>query len=157
MKIYPLRTFVRRILLIRLGIAATLIADYSTSLLDANLETISVLGSAIDRRDSDTDAHNYRVTLYAARMGEAVGLSAAEMRTLMKGSFLHDVSKICIPDNILLKPGRLDEPEFKVMQTHVNQRAEIAGRSSWLHDSVDVIKCHHEKYFSAGLEILRYD
>ncbi|CAG0950129.1 Cyclic di-GMP phosphodiesterase response regulator RpfG [Anaerolineae bacterium] len=79
------------------------IADYSTSLLDANLETISVLGSAIARRDSDTDAHNYRLTLYAARIGETVGLSAAEMRTLMKGSFLHDVGKIGIPDNILLK------------------------------------------------------
>lgn len=43
------------------------------------------------------------------------------------------------------------------MQTHVNQGVEIAGRCSWLRDSVDVIKCHHEKYFSAGLEILRYD
>ncbi len=118
-------------------------------------KTISVLGSAIARRDSDTDAHNYRVTLYAARMGETVGLSAAEMRTLTKGSFLHDVGKLGIPDNILLKPARLDEIEFKVMQTHVNQGVEIAGRSSWLHDSVDVIKCHHEKYFSAGLEMLR--
>lgn len=126
------------------------IADYSTSLLDANLETISVLGSAIARRDSDTDAHNYRVTLYAARIGETVGLSASEMRTLIKGSFLHDVGKIGIPDNILLKPGRLDEIEFKVMQTHVNQGVEIAGRCSWLRDSIDVIKCHHEKYSGGG-------
>ena len=75
----------------------------------------------------------------------------------MKGSFLHDVGKLGIPDNILLKPARLNEIEFKVMQTHVNQGVEIAGRCSWLRDSVDVIKCHHEKYFSAGLEILRYD
>ena len=126
------------------------IADYSTSLLDANLETISVLGSAIARRDSDTDAHNYRVTLYAARIGETVGLSASEMRTLIKGSFLHDVGKIGIPDKILLKPGRLDESEFKVMQTHVNHGIEIAGRCSWLRDSVDVIKYHHEKYSGGG-------
>ena len=126
------------------------IADYSTSLLDANLETIAVLGSAIARRDSDTDAHNYRVTLYAVRIGEVVGLSASEMRTLLKGSFLHDVGKIGIPDNILLKPGRLDEPEFKVMKTHVNHGIEIAGRSSWLRDSMDVIKFHHEKYSGGG-------
>ena len=126
------------------------IADYSTSLLDANLETIAVLGSAIARRDSDTDAHNYRVTLYALRIGESVGLRASEMRTLLKGSFLHDVGKIGIPDNILLKPGRLDEPEFKVMKTHVTLGIEIAGRSSWLRDSVDVIKFHHEKFSGGG-------
>ncbi|WKZ18106.1 MAG: HD-GYP domain-containing protein [Candidatus Jettenia sp. CY-1] len=126
------------------------LADYSTSLIDANLETISVLGNAIAKRDSDTDAHNYRVTLYAARIGETVGLNASEMRTLIKGSFLHDVGKIGIPDNILLKPARLDELEFKVMQTHVNQGVEIAGRSSWLHDSIDVIKYHHKKYSGGG-------
>jgi HD-GYP domain-containing protein (c-di-GMP phosphodiesterase class II) len=126
------------------------IADYSTNLLDANLETLAVLGSAIAKRDSDTDAHNYRVSLYSARIGEIVGLSPAEMRTLIKGSFLHDVGKIGIPDNILLKPGRLDENEFKFMKTHVNQGIEIAGRSSWLRDSVDVIKYHHEKYSGGG-------
>ena len=85
------------------------LADYSTSLLDANLETLAVLGSAIAKRDSDTDAHNYRVSLYSARIGEVIGLPAAEMRALVKGAFLHDVGKIGIPDNILLKPGRLDE------------------------------------------------
>jgi|WetSurSiteA1Bulk_404760.scaffolds.fasta_scaffold03931_4 HD-GYP domain-containing protein (c-di-GMP phosphodiesterase class II) len=126
------------------------IADYSTSLLDANLETLAVLGSAIAKRDSDTDAHNYRVSLYSARIGEIVGLSQAEMRTLIKGSFLHDVGKIGIPDNILLKPGRLDENEFKFMKTHVNQGIEIAKRSSWLRDSIDVIKFHHEKYTGGG-------
>ena len=126
------------------------IADYSTSLLDANLETIAVLGSAIARRDSDTDAHNYRVTLYAARIGEIIQLSGSEMRTLIKGSFLHDVGKIGIPDNILLKPARLDENEFSVMKTHVNHGVDIAGRSSWLRDSVDVIKFHHEKYSGGG-------
>jgi HD-GYP domain-containing protein (c-di-GMP phosphodiesterase class II) len=49
------------------------LADYSTNLLDANLETLAVLGSAIAKRDADTDAHNYRVSLYAARLGEKIG------------------------------------------------------------------------------------
>ena len=66
---------------------------------------LPVLGSAIAKRDSDTDAHNYRVTLYSTRIGEALGLPAAEMRVLMKGSFLHDVGKLGIPDNILLNPA----------------------------------------------------
>lgn len=126
------------------------LADYSTSLLDANLETLAVLGSAIAKRDSDTDAHNYRVSLYSARIGEAIGLPAAEMRSLVKGAFLHDVGKIGIPDNILLKPGRLDEGEFDLMKTHVDKGVDIVGRSSWLRDAIAVAGYHHEKYAGGG-------
>jgi HD-GYP domain-containing protein (c-di-GMP phosphodiesterase class II) len=126
------------------------LADYSTHLLDANLETLSVLGSAIAKRDSDTDAHNYRVTLYSTRIGEALGLAAAEMRTLIKGSFLHDVGKLGIPDEVLLKPGRLDAQEFSVMKTHVDKGADIVQRSSWLRDGTEVVGHHHEKFAGGG-------
>jgi HD-GYP domain-containing protein (c-di-GMP phosphodiesterase class II) len=126
------------------------LADYSTQLLDANLETLLVLGSAIAKRDSDTDAHNYRVTLYSTRMGEALGLSAAEMRALIKGAFLHDVGKLGIPDNILLKPAKLDAQEFTVMKTHVDKGADIVQPSSWLRDGTSVVGYHHEKYTGGG-------
>src|SRR5262249_19318465 len=76
---------------------------------DATLESIAALGSAIAKKDSDTDVHNYRVTIYAAKLGEAAGLDRRAMCALMKGSFLHDIGKIGIRDAILLKPGRLDE------------------------------------------------
>jgi HD-GYP domain-containing protein (c-di-GMP phosphodiesterase class II) len=126
------------------------LADYSTSLLDANLETLAVLGSAIAKRDSNTDAHNYRVSLYSARIGEAMGLPAPEMCTLVKGAFLHDVGKIGIPDNILLKPGKLDDQEFSVMKTHVEHGVDIVDRSSWLRDAVAVAGYHHEKFAGGG-------
>jgi len=126
------------------------LADYSTHLLDANLETLLVLGSAIAKRDSDTDAHNYRVTLYSTRMGEALGISAAEMRILIKGSFLHDVGKLGIPDNILLKPARLDAQEFTVMKTHVDKGADIVQRSSWLREGTEIVGYHHEKFAGGG-------
>ena len=126
------------------------LADYSTHLLDANLETLSVLGSAIAKRDSDTDAHNYRVTLYSTRIGEALGISLADMRVLVKGSFLHDVGKLGIPDNILLKPGKLDQQEFTVMKTHVEKGSDIVERSSWLKDGIEVVGYHHEKFAGGG-------
>jgi HD-GYP domain-containing protein (c-di-GMP phosphodiesterase class II) len=126
------------------------LADYSTHLLDANLETLLVLGSAIAKRDSDTDAHNYRVTLYSTRMGEALGLSAAEMRPLIKGAFLHDVGKLGIPDNILLKPAKLDAQEFTVMKTHVDKGADIVRPSSWLREGIKVVGYHHEKFAGGG-------
>jgi HD-GYP domain-containing protein (c-di-GMP phosphodiesterase class II) len=126
------------------------LADYSTHLLDANLETLSVLGSAIAKRDSDTDAHNYRVTLYATRIGEAMNISQADMRVLVKGSFLHDVGKLGIPDSILLKPVKLDEQEFAAMKTHVDKGADIVGRSTWLHEGKAVVAYHHEKFAGKG-------
>jgi HD-GYP domain-containing protein (c-di-GMP phosphodiesterase class II) len=126
------------------------LADYSTYLLDANLESLSVLGSAIAKRDSDTDAHNYRVTLYSTRIGEALGITPAEMRVMIKGSFLHDVGKLGIPDNILLKPGRLDAQEFTVMRTHVEKGADIVQRSSWLRDGTEIVGYHHEKFAGGG-------
>jgi HD-GYP domain-containing protein (c-di-GMP phosphodiesterase class II) len=126
------------------------LADYSTNLLDANLETLAVLGSAIAKRDSDTDAHNYRVSLYSARIGEAIGLPAEDMCTLVKGAFLHDVGKIGVPDNVLLKPGKLDDQEFSIMKTHVEKGIDIVERSSWLRDAVSVAGYHHEKYGGGG-------
>lgn len=126
------------------------LADYATSLLDANLETLAVLGSAVAKRDADTDEHNYRVSLYAARLGEKIGLPAEEMRGLIKGAFIHDVGKIGIPDGILHKPGRLDEKEFQIMQTHVGLGVDIVRRAAWLKDSVPVVEGHHEKFGGGG-------
>jgi HD-GYP domain-containing protein (c-di-GMP phosphodiesterase class II) len=126
------------------------LADYSTSLLDANLETLAVRGSAIAKRDADTDAHNYRVSLYAVRLAEKIGLGAEEMRGLIKGSIIHDVGKIGIPDAVLLKPGRLDEGEYRIMRTHVELGVDIVSRASWLRDSVAVVAGHHEKFGGGG-------
>jgi HD-GYP domain-containing protein (c-di-GMP phosphodiesterase class II) len=122
----------------------------SLNLLDANLETLKVLGSAIAKRDNDTDAHNYRVTLLSVRFAEALGLEPREIQSLIKGAFLHDVGKIGIRDSILLKPGHLTDEEFQVMKTHVRHGKEICERSAWLRDAVDVVGHHHEKYDGSG-------
>ncbi len=122
----------------------------SRGLLDSNLEIITVLGSAIAKRDSDTDLHNYRVTIYAVKIAEKLGLSITQIQSLIKGSFLHDVGKIGIRDNILLKPGKLDESEFKIMKEHVEHGLDIAKRADWLADAVDVINHHHEKFDGSG-------
>ena len=122
----------------------------SRRLLDANLETIQLLGSAIAKRDSDTDIHNFRVTIYSARLAEKLGLTRQAIQSLIKGAFLHDVGKLGIRDNILLKPGQLDETEFEVMKTHVQHGMDIVARSSWLQDAEEVVGHHHQKYDGSG-------
>ncbi|KAB2924421.1 MAG: HD domain-containing protein [Dechloromonas sp.] len=123
---------------------------FSQEVLKGNLEMASVLGAAIAKRDSDTGDHNYRVTLYAIRLGDAVGLAAGEMRQLILGAFLHDVGKIGISDNILLKPGRLTAEEFAVMRTHVALGVDIVEQSDWLQGARAVIEGHHEKFDGSG-------
>ena len=122
----------------------------SHSLMQANMETLQVLGSAIAKRDSDTNAHNYRVTIIAVRLAEVVGLSRRDIRGLIKGAFLHDVGKIGIRDDILLKPGKLDEDEYRVMKTHVDHGIEIVSRSRWLSDALEVVHGHHEQITGKG-------
>jgi len=126
------------------------VSGLTVNLLDSNLETLQVLGSAIAKRDSDTDAHNYRVTIFSVRLAEATGLDQQSIQKLIKGAFLHDVGKIGVRDNILLKPGKLDEEEFEVMKTHVKHGLDIVSRSNWLHDAIDVVGFHHEKFDGKG-------
>jgi HD-GYP domain-containing protein (c-di-GMP phosphodiesterase class II) len=123
---------------------------YSRDLLKGNIELMEVLGSAIAKRDSDTSAHNYRVSIYAVKLAEAAELADEVVRDLIGGAFLHDVGKIGISDAILLKPARLDEHEFSVMKTHVALGVDILAKSNWLQRARDVVEFHHEKYDGSG-------
>ena len=122
----------------------------SDALLDSNVELMRTLGSAIAKRDSDTDAHNYRVTLYAVRLAQALRRPKDEIAALIAGAFLHDVGKIGIPDGILLKPGKLSVAEFETIKTHVSMGEDIVGESKWLAQARDVVAFHHEKYDGTG-------
>lgn len=126
------------------------VSGLSADLLHANLEILNVLGSAVAKRDNDTDAHNFRVTIYAVRIAEEMGLGEGEVRTLIKGAFLHDVGKIGISDAILLKPSDLTPEEYEEMKRHVGHGLDIVKRSAWLRDAALVVGGHHEKYDGTG-------
>ena len=118
--------------------------------LDSHISIMEALGRAVAKRDSDTGAHNYRVAWIAARIAKRMGLSDVEMQSLIIGSFLHDVGKIGISDTILLKPGKLDDEEFRIMRTHVMQGEEIVSGISWLDGAYAVVAGHHEKWNGSG-------
>jgi len=136
---YPIIIFLHRELL-----------RFASSLLRGNIELMEVLGGAIAQRDSDTSLHNYRVTIYAIRLAEAIELDHAQIRSLIAGAFLHDVGKIGISDNILLKPGKLTDDEFAVMRTHVLLGVETISKSASLEIARDVVEFHHEKFDGNG-------
>jgi len=119
-------------------------------MLRANLESLKVLGSAVAKRDYGTRTHNFRVTLYAVQLAEALRLSRTEIRSLIKGALLHDVGKIAVRDAVLLKPGKLDPDEFEEMKTHVAHGLDIIAASRWLRDAAAVVGGHHERIDGTG-------
>jgi HD-GYP domain-containing protein (c-di-GMP phosphodiesterase class II) len=126
------------------------VIKFTGDLLRGNIELMEVLGGAIAKRDSDTNIHNYRVSIYAVRLAEAAGVDPGSIRNLIAGAFLHDVGKIGISDNILLKPAKLSEAEFEVMKTHVTLGVDILAKSNWLKTARDVVEFHHEKFGGGG-------
>lgn len=120
------------------------------NLVESNIETLRVIGSAIAKRDSDTDSHNYRVTIYSVELAERICLQPAIIQGLIKGAFLHDVGKIGISDRILLKPAKLSKEEFEEMKLHVQHGIDIVIQSDWLKDAVNVVGYHHEKFSGEG-------
>ncbi|MDU0460751.1 MAG: HD-GYP domain-containing protein [Geobacteraceae bacterium] len=123
---------------------------YSNNLALTNIGLLKVLGSAIAKRDSDTNIHNYRVTLYSVRIGEQLGLADTAMKGLIKGAFLHDLGKIAISDSILHKTGKLTAEEFEIMKSHVPHGEDLVHSYDWLKDALDVVTGHHEKFDGSG-------
>lgn len=122
----------------------------SRNLLKANVDLLEVLGSAIAMRDSITNSHNYRVTLYALKLGEKIGLKKKALCDLLIGAFLHDVGKIGVSDTVLQKGSALDAEEMQVMRHHVSLGQYIIEKSPWLSGARDIIQYHHEKYDGTG-------
>lgn len=120
-------------------------------LFQSNFQIIAALGNAIALRDSDTSEHNYRVTYYAIRLGEALHIPHNLFPALLKGSFLHDLGKIGISDSILLKPGKLNDKEYAIMQKHVEYGLDMIETIAWLkYDASPIIASHHERYNGSG-------
>lgn len=126
------------------------LTNLSTNLLQANIDIAQVLGAATAKRDGDTSEHNFRVTVISVRIAERLQLDPRTIRSLVKGALVHDVGKIAIRDNILLKPGSLTAREFEVMKTHVREGVDIVARSGWLAQAREVVEHHHERFDGTG-------
>ena len=122
----------------------------SDNLFRSNIQTIKSLGEAAAKRDAETGIHNYRVTLSAIRIAEALNLPSAEMVPVIIGGLLHDIGKIGIPDDILLKPSKLNFDEMEIMKTHVSHGEEMIQGRTLLHEAYPVVSAHHEKWDGSG-------
>ena len=112
--------------------------------------TAEALATAIDAKDQTTHCHVRRVQIYAAGMGEVLGLSNAEIAALKAGALLHDVGKLAVPAHIINKPGRLTPAEFEKMKIHTTVGAQILSRIDFPYPVTPIVRHHHEQWDGHG-------
>jgi putative two-component system response regulator len=121
-----------------------------TDELDSAESVIVSLAMTIEARDGTTDGHCQRLARYAVRLGLEVGLPDEEIAALERGGFLHDIGKVGIPDQILLKPGRLTEREFAEMKQHTVIGDRLCGELKSLRRVRPIVRYHHERLDGTG-------
>jgi putative nucleotidyltransferase with HDIG domain len=104
----------------------------------------------VDARDGCTRNHSKRVAAFALAVGRAMGLGDGALSDLRVGALLHDVGKLAIPDEILLKPGKLTDKEFEEIKTHPAVGASIVGPLGLPGNVTAVIRQHHENHDGSG-------
>jgi PAS domain S-box-containing protein len=112
--------------------------------------TIEGWSQAMDLRDKETEGHTLRVTEMTLHLSKALGLQDDALVHIRRGSLLHDIGKLGIPDRILLKPGPLDEIEMAIMKTHSDLALQMLAPIEYLNPSLDIPYCHHEKWDGSG-------
>jgi PAS domain S-box-containing protein len=114
---------------------------------DATLEGWS---KALELRDQGTEGHNQRVAAMTLRLAKALEINPSEMIHIRRGALLHDIGKMGIPDNILLKPGPLTPEEWVIMRQHPEYAYSLLSQISYLKPALDIPYCHHEKWDGTG-------
>lgn len=126
---------------------------YRNKLLELNSSrssTISSLIRTLHEKHSETEEHTIRIKNLSLKLGRRLGLPQDKLDELELVASLHDIGKIGIPEQILMKPSKLDEKEWEIMKTHADIGYRIAKATPQLEHVADEILYHHEKYDGTG-------
>lgn len=130
----------------------TLVKERTKELDETRLEIIRRLSRAAEYRDNETGMHIIRMSKFSQLIALEIGLDETQAELILNASPMHDVGKIGIPDNILLKPGKLTDEEFDIMKKHCEYGVKIIGEhsSEILKFASEVAISHHEKWNGRG-------
>lgn len=112
--------------------------------------TLEGWSHALDMRDKETEGHSRRVTEMAVRIAHEFQIKGEDLQNIRRGALLHDIGKMGIPDNILLKPGELTEEEWVIMKLHPVFAHDLLYPIEFLRPAIDIPYYHHEKWDGTG-------
>jgi len=128
-----------------------MVRERTRELEKTRMEVIHRLGCAAEYRDNETGMHVIRMSHLCARLAAEIGMSEEDCQSILVASPMHDVGKIGIPDEILLKPGPLSESEWKIMKLHPIIGAEIlSGSSSNIMQMAETIALTHQERWNGS-------
>jgi PAS domain S-box-containing protein len=120
------------------------------SLQEAYERTIEGWVRALDLRDRETEGHTQRVTELTLKVAARLGFKEEELVHIKRGALLHDMGKMAIPDDILQKPGPLNETEWEKMRRHPIYAYEMLSPITYLHSALEIPYHHHERWDGSG-------
>lgn len=112
--------------------------------------TLEALGDALDLKDAETQGHSRRVTAFTILIARAMGVPAEQIDVIARGAFLHDIGKMAIPDNILLKPGKLNDSEKEIMREHCYRGYQMLKKIPFLVEACEIVYSHQEHFDGKG-------
>ena len=125
-------------------------AQLIAELRDSFTTTLATLTTAVETKDDATAAHGFDVSDLAERLARRLGLGARDAADVRLAAMLHDIGKIAIPSEILLKPGPLDEAEWETMRTHAEIGGELVARIPAFAHLAPMVRHHHERVDGGG-------
>ena len=117
---------------------------------ELSFQTVQALAHSIDAKDEYTNGHSSRVAEYAAMLAKRLGWPDERVESLRYAATLHDIGKIGVPDNILNKPGRLNDFEYKLIQTHTVVGSDILKNVDSIPMASEIALSHHERWDGKG-------
>lgn len=126
------------------------LSDTYEKLEKAYLDSIETLRFTVEAKDPYTRGHSDRVSEYSVLIGQKLGLSEEDIKTLRVGGLFHDIGKIGIPDSILLKEAKLTDDEYSQIKNHPSIGAHILCNAEVFKDIIPIVKHHHEKFDGTG-------
>jgi len=131
------------------------VRERTHALEESRLEVLERLAVAAEFRDDATGRHTRRVGRLASTLAERIGVGDAELEDITRAAPLHDIGKIGVSDQILLKPGKLNDEEYELMKRHASIGAEIlaGGRSPLIRMAAEIAHHHHERWDGSGYPV----
>lgn len=126
------------------------IKEYQSELSKAYIQTIEMLRTVVESRDSDTKGHSERVSDLAAAIAAHMGFDGKDLDRIRTAGLFHDVGKIGVPDSILLKNGPLTDEEFLSIKLHPSEGERILSAYSEFDDLIAMVRSHHERFDGRG-------